>query len=152
MSRDYTSNQWHCPIILPCPWGLGELTQCVDGQLLPKLAVHGGASILKQCHSPEGRGRVFCPLHISGLSRFPGAPLAWLPILIYLSKPPALRGEHTLLQKAKPSPRFCFPWCLMICICRIETGKQYINVCANFPSLLHLLSLFTFYLYRMCAV
>lgn len=112
----------------------------------------GGNTILKQCHSPEGRGRVLCPLHISGLSRFPGAPPAWLPIPIYLCKPPALRGEHTLLQKAKPSPCFCFPWCLMICICRIETGKQYINVCANFPSLLHLLPLFTFYLYRMCAV
>lgn len=71
-------------------------------------------------------------------------PPTWLPVPIHLSKPPALQGGHTLLRKAKPSPCLCFPWCLMICICRIKTGKQYINVCANIPSLSHLLPLFTF--------
>jgi len=101
--------------------------------------------------------RVLCPLHISGFTGFlsqaccPGPPLAWLPIPIHLSNPPALQGERTWLRKSKPSPRFCSPG-VMICICRIETGKQYINVCANFRSLPRLLPLFTFYLYRMCAV
>lgn len=40
---------------------------------------------------------------------------------------------------------------LMICICRLETGKQYI-VCANSLSFTRFLSLYTFYLYRICAV
>lgn len=37
----------------------------------------------------------------------------------------------------------------MICICRIETGKQYINVCANFCSLPYLLP-FLLFIYIEC--
>lgn len=45
----------------------------------------------------------------------------------HLSKPPALPGTHCLgaLTRLGPLPRS------VICICRIETGKQYISVCAN---------------------
>lgn len=109
-----------------------------------------------------GRGgragsRVLCPLHISGFTGFlrPAAPGRLWPgspspsILATLQ--PRKGNALTWLRKSKPSPRFCSPG-VMICICRIETGKQYINVCANFCSLPRLLPLFTFYLYRMCAV
>lgn len=103
-------------------------------------------SFLKQCCSPggQGQGAGASALHtfldsvgFPGLLR-PGFP----PPSIQQTSSPA-RGTHCL-EKAKPSPCFYFSWCLMICICRIETGKQYINVCANFRSLPHPLPLFIF--------
>lgn len=51
-----------------------------------------------------------------------------------LSKPPALLGTRCL--GGQTPPRAPVP---VICICRIETGKQYTDVCANVPSLSRLL-------------
>lgn len=67
-----------------------------------------------------------------------------------------LAAHHCLSQQPCEGNTFCpglvsVPSGIMICVCRLETGKQYINVCANSHSLAHL-HLTIFYLYRMCAI
>lgn len=110
----------------------------------------GTATVCKKSR-PGGWGRQNRSL--SALCTFLGPVVS--PVLasisVCLRDPPALQGNTRGLEKPHPALASVSSD-LMTCICRLETGKQSIDVCANFRFPPQPASPCDFYLCMMCAV